>query len=305
MNKISIIIPCYNEELSIPLFYDEIDKIMGIMKDCKFEIIFVDDGSKDNTLNIIKSIVKKDKRVRYISFSRNFGKEAAMYAGLKATTGDFVSLMDSDLQDPPSLLPEMYRLIVEDGYDQVGAKRISRTGEPKIRSFFAKKFYKLINKLNDRIEIVDGARDFRLMKKVVADAILSLQERERFTKGIFSYVGFKTKWLEYENINRAAGSTKWSFKELFIYAIDGIISFTTKPLSLPIVFGLLNLLISLIMFIILIFNSFNMSMIYILIDIILFMFGILFIFVGIIGLYLAKNYIENKKRPIYIIKDEN
>ena len=305
MSKISIIIPCYNEELSIPLFYKEIDKITKQMKDNSFEIIFVDDGSKDNTLGIIKQLTKNDKRMRYISFSRNFGKEAAMYAGLKNATGDYVTLMDSDLQDPPSLLPEMYKIIINEGYDQVGAKRISRTGEPKIRSFFAKRFYKIINKLNDKIEIVDGARDFRLMKRIVVDAILSLEENERFTKGIFSYVGFKTKWLEYENINRAVGKTKWSFKSLFGYAVDGILSFTTKPLKLPILFGLLSIIGSIVMFVFLIINNFNISDLFVIIDIILFMFGLFFNFVGIIGLYLAKDYIENKNRPIYIIKEAN
>ena len=298
MKKLSVVIPCFNEEEAIPLFYNEIDKVSKSMNDVSFEIIFVDDGSTDNTLNVIKNI--KDNRVNYISFSRNFGKEAAMYAGLKEATGDYVTLMDSDLQDPPSLLPEMYKIIENSLYDQIATRRVSRKGEPKIRSFFARRFYKLINRLNDSIEIVDGARDFRLMKRCVVDAILSLSETERFSKGIFSYVGFKTKWLEYENVNRVKGESKWSFKELFRYGIDGILAFSTKFLEFPIYFGLITILISIILLVLFLMDIISSYILFI----ILFMFGMLFIFVGIIGLYLSKTYMETKNRPLYIIREK-
>ena len=241
---LSVIVSCYNEEESLPMFYKSITNTASKMDNLEFELIFVDDGSKDKTLNILKKFHKTDKRVRYISFSRNFGKEAAMYAGLQNATGDYVTVMDADLQDPPSLLPEMYRLISLEGYDIVATRRVTRSGEPKIRSFFARQFYKIINKMTDRVEIVDGARDFRLMTRQVVDSILELNEYNRFSKGIFSFVGFKTKYLEYENIKRVSGQTKWSFISLVKYAIGGILAFTIIPLTWPIYFGFLFLIIS-------------------------------------------------------------
>ena len=305
MNKLSIVIPCYNEEEAIPLFYKEINKVSNEMNELTFEFIFVDDGSTDNTLNVIKKISKEDNRVKYLCLSRNFGKEASMYAGLEKAKGDYITIMDCDLQDPPSLLPKMYKYINEEDYDQVGTLRKNRKGEPPVRSFFAHLFYRLINKLCDDIEFVDGARDYRLMKRCVVDAILSLKENERFTKGIFSFVGFKTKWLEYENINRVAGSTKWSFKSLVKYAIDGILAFTTKPLKLPIYFGFISIITSIIMVIYIFVSKFSTDGLFNLITLLLMLFGLLFIFIGIIGLYLAKTYIESKNRPMYLIKEEN
>ena len=237
MKKISIVVPCYNEEESIPLFYNELKKVFDSRKEV-LEIIYVDDGSSDKSLKEMKKIASSDKNVKYISFSRNFGKEAAMYAGLSHATGDYITIMDVDLQDPPSMLPEMIRLIEEADYDIVGTRRVTRKGEPVIRSFFARIFYKIINKMS-KVEMVDGARDFRLMKRIVVDNILRLGEYNRYSKGLFSFVGFKTKWLEYENIERVAGETKWSFWKLFKYALEGIVAFTTVPLMISFVFGIL------------------------------------------------------------------
>jgi glycosyltransferase involved in cell wall biosynthesis len=299
--KLSIIVSCYNEEETIPMFYPAVVSVAEKMDNLDFEFLFVDDGSKDNSLKLIKKYAKNDSRVKYISFSRNFGKEAAMYAGLKEATGDYITVMDCDLQDPPVLLQEMYKYICHDGYDIVATRRVTRVGEPKIRSFFARKFYKLINKMTDKVEIVDGARDFRLMTRQVVDSILELNEYNRFSKGLFSFVGYKVKYIEYENIKRIAGDTKWSFMGLFKYAIDGIIAFTTKPLTWPIYFGILFTLASIIMLFITIFNYSNLLII---ITLLLFAFGLLFIFIGNIGLYLAKDYLENKKRPIYIVKEK-
>ena len=221
MAKISIVVSCYNEEKAIPLFYEEVEKNIKEFKDIEFEYIFVNDGSNDNTLEVIKDLRKKDNKVKYVSFSRNFGKESAMYAGLEHATGDFVTLMDADLQDPPYLLEEMYKSITEEGYDAVGTRRTTRKGEPVIRSFFARMFYKLINKMS-KVQIVNGARDYVLMSRPVVDAILSLQEYNRFSKGLFNFVGFKIKWIEYENVKRVAGETKWSFWRLFRYALEDI-----------------------------------------------------------------------------------
>ena len=301
MEKLSVVVPMYNEEEAIPLFYEEINKVSHEINELEFELIFVDDGSKDKTLSIIKTLAYNDSRIKYISFSRNFGKEAAMYAGLKKASGDLITIMDADLQDPPKLLKEMYLSIKEEGYDQIGTKRKTRTGEPKIRSFFARMFYHIINKMNGKIEIVDGARDYRLMKRCVVDSILSLGEKERFSKGIFSFVGYKTKWIEYDNINRVAGTTKWSFIKLFEYAI----SFTTIPLRLPIYFGIISFIISIIMFIMILINGMLLTDLFKITALLLLMFGILFIFVGIMGLYIAKNYLETKNRPMYFIKEEN
>ena len=251
---LSVIVSCYNEEEALPLFYKEINKISKKMKDLNFEFIFVNDGSVDKTLSVIKKIIDKDKRVRYVSFSRNFGKEAAMYAGLKFSKGDYVTLMDADLQDPPELLPEMYNYIINEGYDCVGTRRVTRKGEPPVRSFFARCFYKIINKMS-KIEMVDGARDFRLMTRQMVDAILSMGEYNRYSKGLFSFVGFDTKWLEYENVERVAGKTKWSFWKLFIYAVDGICAFSTAPLVMSAVLGIILCIISFIMILFIIIRT--------------------------------------------------
>lgn len=307
MKKVlSIVVPCYNEEETIPLFYKEINKISKEMNHLDFEIIFVDDGSKDKTLIKIKELYKKDKRIKYISFSRNFGKEAAIYAGLEKSTGNYITLMDADLQDPPHMLKEMYHAINEEGYDCVGTRRVNRIGEPPIRSFFARKFYKLINKLS-RTEMVDGARDYRLMKRKVVNAILKMKEYNRYSKGLFSFVGFKTKWLEYENVERVAGETKWSFWKLFLYAIEGITAFSTVPLVLSAVIGIVFCIISFIMIIFIIIKT----LIYgdkssgwpSLVCIIFMISGIQLFCMGIMGQYLAKTYLETKKRPIYIIRE--
>ena len=234
--KISIIVPCYNEEEALPIFYKEIKKIEEKMNYLHFEYIFVNDGSKDKTLDILRKLSKKDDKVRYISFSRNFGKEAAMLAGLEYSSGDYVTIMDADLQDPPYLLIEMYDAIEKEGYDCVGTRRVTRKGEPPIRSFFARMFYKIINKIS-KTEIVDGARDYRLMSRQFVNSLLELSERNRFSKGLFGWVGYKTKWLEYENVERAAGQTKWSFWKLFLYSIEGIMAFSTAPLAISAVVG--------------------------------------------------------------------
>ena len=308
MKLLSVVVSCYNEEEAIPLFYKEIDKVSKTFKNMNFEFIFVNDGSSDNTLKVMKDLNKKDKRVRYISFSRNFGKEAAMLAGLEASKGDYVTLMDADLQDPPHLLKEMYNYIEKEGYDSVGTRRVTRKGEPKIRSFFARMFYKIINKMS-KIEMVDGARDYRLMTRKVVDAILSLQEYNRYSKGLFSFVGFKTKWLEYENIERVAGETKWSFWKLFKYAIEGIVAFSTVPLTIAAFMGILFCFVAFLLIIFIIVKT----LVYgdptsgwpSLVCIIFFVSGIQLFCLGIIGQYLSKTYLETKKRPIYIIGESS
>ena len=309
MDKISIIVSCYNEEKALPLFYEEIEKVKNKdFQDVEFEYIFVNDGSSDKTLDIIKKLSEKDTKVKYISFSKNFGKESAMYAGLEASTGDYVTLMDADLQDPPSLLRNMYDTIKNDGYDCVGTRRVTRKGEPPIRSFFARIFYKLINKMS-KVEMVDGARDYRLMTKQMKDAIISMKEYNRYSKGLFSFVGFNTKWIEYENIERVAGETKWSFWKLFKYAIEGITAFSTVPLVLASAIGIIFCLISFLMIIVIIVKTLILgdetngwpS----LVCIIFMVSGIQLFSIGIIGQYLAKTYLEVKKRPIYIIKEKN
>lgn len=307
MEVISIIIPCYNEEDSIPLIYNELKKVSNNMK-YDFEFIFVNDGSIDNSLSVLKKLSAKDKQVKYIHFSRNFGKEAAMYAGLSKSKGDYVTIMDADLQDPPSLLPEMLRLIKEEGYDSVGTRRVSRKGEPKIRSFFARKFYKIINKLS-KIEMVDGARDYRLMTRQMVNSILELKEYNRYSKGLFSFVGFNTYWLEYENVERVAGETKWSFWGLVKYAIEGIVAFSTLPLSIASLMGFIFCFISFILIIIIIIKTLIFgdptSGWPSLVCIIFFVSGIQLFCLGIIGKYLSKTYLETKNRPIYIIKESN
>ena len=309
MKKISIIVPCYNEEAAIPYFYKEIIKISKSMNN-NFEFIFINDGSRDNTIEIIKKYAKKDNKVKYINFSRNFGKEAAMYAGLKLSSGDYIAIMDADLQDPPSLLPEMLSIIEDkkNNYDCVGTRRVTRKGEPPIRSFFARMFYKIINKIS-KIEMVDGARDYRLMTRQMVNSILELKEYNRYSKGLFSFVGYNTKWLEYENIERVAGETKWSFWKLFLYAIEGITAFSTAPLAFASLMGLLFCFISFIMIIVIIIRT----LIYgdptsgwpSLVCIIFFVSGIQLFCLGIIGEYLSKTYLESKRRPIYIIKETN
>ena len=307
MEVISIIIPCYNEEDSIPLIYNELKKVSNNMK-YDFEFIFVNDGSIDNSLSVLKKLSAKDKQVKYIHFSRNFGKEAAMYAGLSKSKGDYVTIMDADLQDPPSLLPEMLRLIKEEGYDSVGTRRVSRKGEAKIRSFFARKFYKIINKLS-KIEMVDGARDYRLMTRQMVNSILELKEYNRYSKGLFSFVGFNTYWLEYENVERVAGETKWSFWGLVKYAIEGIVAFSTLPLSIASLMGFIFCFVSFILIIIIIIKTLIFgdptSGWPSLVCIIFFVSGIQLFCLGIIGKYLSKTYLETKNRPIYIIKESN
>ena len=307
MKKISIVVPCYNEEKAIPYFYAEINKVTKKM-DYDFEFIFVNDGSKDNTFDVIKKHSKKDKRIKYINFSRNFGKEAAMYAGLELSSGDYVTIMDADLQDPPSLLPEMVRLIEKEGFDCIGTRRVTRKGEPKIRSFFARMFYKIINKMSN-IEMVDGARDYRLMTRQMINSILELKEYNRYSKGLFSFVGFNTKWLEYENIERVDGETKWSFWKLVSYAIEGITSFSTAPLVFAAIIGILLCFISFIMIMVIIVKTLifgdKTSGWPSLVCIIFFISGIQLFCIGIIGQYLAKTYLEVKKRPVYIIKETN
>ena len=304
--KISVIVSCYNEEESLPLFYEEMRRVMDEMAQNDFELIFVNDGSKDKTLEEIKALRNKDKRVRYISFSRNFGKEAAMKAGLDYSTGDYVTLMDADLQDPPKMLPEMLNILEKEHYDCVGTRRVTRKGEPVIRSFFARKFYKIINKMS-KVEMVDGARDYRLMTRQMVEAIKSCEEYNRYSKGLWSFVGFKTKWLEFENVQRVAGETKWSFWKLFRYAIEGITAFSTTPLIFASVLGIIFCVISFLAIIFIIVRT----LIYgdptsgwpSLVCIIVFVSGIQLFSIGVIGQYLSKTYLEVKNRPIYIIKE--
>lgn len=308
-DRISVIVPCYNEQEALPFFYEAIGKIAGKMKqeyNVDYEFVFVDDGSRDRTLEILRDFAKKDERIKYISFSRNFGKESAIYAGLEHVTGDYISMMDADLQDPPELLMEMYQEIKKGEYDCIGTRRVTRKGEPPIRSFFAHCFYKLMNKIS-KAEIVDGARDFRLMTRQMVNAILDVKEYNRFSKGIFGWVGFKTKWLEYENIERVAGNTKWSFWKLFLYSLDGIVAFSTVPLSVASAFGMLFLFIAFIMIVFIIAKTLIFgdpvagypSMMCVM----FFIGGIQLFSIGVLGQYLSKTYLETKNRPIYIIKE--
>lgn len=308
---LSVIVPCYNEEQVIDIFYKRINEIFTEMshlyKELKFELMFVNDGSKDKTLDKIKMLSETDGQVSFISFSRNFGKEAAMYAGLQNAIGDFIAVMDVDLQDPPEFLIEMYKYIINENVDCVAAKRETRQGEPLIRSFFAKLFYKGINKISGT-EIVDGARDFRLMTRQMVDAILEMSEYNRFSKGIFGWVGFETKWIGYKNVERAAGNTKWSFWKLLVYAIDGIIAFSTVPLVMATIIGVLFFIIAIIMIVIIIIKTIMFgdpvagypSMI----CVIFMLGGIQMLCMGVIGQYLSKTYLEVKKRPIYITKEK-
>ena len=308
MNKISIIVPCYNEEKTLLLFYEELTKNITTFENVTFEFIFVNDGSCDNTLEEIKKLEQKDSRIKYLSFSRNFGKEAAILAGLENCTGDFVTLMDADLQDPPYLLKEMYQSVTKENYDAVGTRRTNRKGEPVIRSFFARMFYKIINKMS-KIEMVDGARDYVFMKRNVVNAILSLQEYNRYSKGLFTFVVFHVKWIEYENVQRVAGETKWSFWKLVSYALEGITAFSTTPLILSSLIGLLFCLVSFIFIVIIIIKTLVLgdptSGWPSLVCIIFMVSGIQLFSLGIIGQYLSKTYLEVKKRPIYIVHESN
>lgn len=308
MNLVSVIVPCFNEEEALPYFYDEIVKISKLMQDVDFEFIFVNDGSKDKTLSVIKNLAKNDSRVKYISFSRNFGKEAAIYAGFQNCIGDYAVLMDADLQDPPHLLPEMYKAIVEEGYDSVATRRVTRKGEPPIRSSFARAFYKIINRISDA-DIVDGARDYRLMKRSMVNAILSMAEYNRFSKGIFGWIGFDTKWIEFENVERVAGETKWSFWKLFKYSLEGITAFSVGPLQIASIFGSIFSIIAFIMILMIVIKTLifgdPVSGWPSTVCIIMLIGGIQLLCIGILGQYLSKTYLETKKRPVYITKETN
>ncbi len=311
--KLSIVVPCYNEEEALPVFYAAVlpvmDKLMsggGVVDN--FEMVFVDDGSRDGTLEQLRQLGAKDSHVKYFSFSRNFGKEAALLCGLRESTGDYVVTMDVDLQDPPSLIPDMLQVVTQEGYDCVGTRRVTRKGEPPIRSFFARQFYRIMRSLT-AIEVVDGARDFRLMSRPMVNAVISMPERIRFSKGIFPWVGFKTKWFEYENIERAAGKTKWSFWSLFLYSLDGITAFSSKPLVLASSLGIISLFLAfcLVIFIIirkLVFGDPTAGWPS-LVCIILTVGGLQLFCTGVLGQYLAKIYTEVKARPSYIIKEQN
>lgn len=305
--KLSIIVPCYNEEESLPLFYAEAIKQDPFFaeKNVELEFIFVNDGSRDRTVEVIKELRERDERVHMVSFSRNFGKEAAIFAGFEKASGDLVVLMDADLQDPPALLPQMYTHISEEDYDTVGSRRVTRTGEPPIRSWFARRFYGLMKKISTA-EIVDGARDYRMMTRKVVDAILSMKEYNRFSKGIFGWVGFKTKWLEYENINRVAGETKWSFWKLFLYSIDGIVAFSTAPLAIPLIMGILFCLAAFVLLIISIVRAALGYGVFMLVlpCIISFVGGVVLACMGIVAMYLSKLYLEIKNRPKYLVSEE-
>lgn len=307
MAKITIIVPCYNEEQAIHYFYEEIERVAAQMPENEFEYLFIDDGSRDGTMRCIRELRERDEKVKFVSFSRNFGKEAAMYAGLTHASGDYVAIMDADLQDPPSLLPQMYRAVTEEGYDSAATRRVTRKGEPPIRSFFARCFYHLMNRISD-VELMDGARDYRLMNRQYVDSLLSLGEYNRFSKGLFGWVGYKTKWLEFENVERVAGETKWSFWKLFKYSLDGIVAFSSTPLYISSILGAGMCGVALIAIIFIIVRQIlfggstygwpSMACIVILMG------GLQLLCIGILGLYLSKAYLEVKHRPIYIVKEK-
>lgn len=305
---LSIVVPCYNEDEASLIFYEEICIVANKMNQhVELELIFVDDGSKDDTLAVIETLHERDIRVHYISFSRNFGKEAAIYAGLVKSKGDFVAVMDVDLQDPPELLEEMYHILKTKAYDCVATRRVTRQGEPAIRSFFARLFYRMMRYIS-RVDLVDGARDYRLMTRQVTDAILSLKEYNRFSKGIFGWVGFKTQWLEFENRERSAGETKWSFWKLLLYSFDGIIAFSTMPLAISSIVGIILFSLSLLWIIMIIIRTLlygdDVQGYPSLVSIMMFIGGVQLFCLGIVGQYIAKLYLEIKQRPIYIIKKE-
>ena len=305
---ISIVVPCYNEESTLEILYKELNKIVTDMSEYNFEYVFVNDGSKDRTLAILKEMASKDERVKYVSFSRNFGKEAGLLAGLKHAKGDMVATMDADMQDPPSLLPEMVAYVASGEYDNAATRRVSRKGEPIIRSFFARMFYRVMRRITD-IEIMDGARDYRVMSRVMVDSILSLPEYNRFSKGIFAWVGFNTKWVEFENVERSAGETKWSFWKLLRYSIEGIISFSDAPINIASWLGLIMTAVSFLAMIFLFLRALMFG------DpvagwpslacIMTFIGGVQLFVMGMIGQYISKTYMEVKNRPHYIIKETN
>lgn len=306
--KLSLVIPCYNEEEVLLYFYEEFCKVAQVLSDYTVEAIFVNDGSTDGTLAYIKEFADKDSRIKYISFSRNFGKEAAMYAGFEHADGDYVAIMDADLQDPPELLPEMLNAVKYQGYDSAATRRVSRKGEPPIRSFFARGFYRLMNKISST-DIMDGARDYRLMSRQFKEAIMEMREYNRFSKGMFGWVGFQTKWIEFENIERRAGETKWSFWKLFLYSVEGIIGFSTVPLAIASVVGIIFCITAFILLLLILIRTLVFgdpvdgwpSMV----CVILMLGGIQLFCIGILGMYLSKTYLETKKRPIYICKETN
>ena len=307
MELLSIVVPCYNEEAALEKFYAAVTEAAAGLSGVRVEYIFVDDGSKDGTLKRIKELAARDSAVRWLSFSRNFGKEAALYAGLEHAQGDLVAVMDADLQDPPALLPELLSAVREEGYDCAAVRRVNRKGEPPIRSWFARRFYRLINRLS-QTEVVDGARDFRLMTRPVVDSILRLTEYNRFSKGIFSWVGFQTKWVETENIPRSAGESKWSFFKLLVYALEGIIAFSTAPLAAASVLGLVLCVLAFLGIVAVVIreliwhgSAYGWPS---LVCIVLFVTGIQLFFMGVLGQYLAKTYLEVKKRPIYILREQ-
>ena len=303
---ISVVVPCYNESEVLPKFMEVLDGIIARMNYVDFQVVLVNDGSRDNTLEVMKKISADESVVKYVSFSRNFGEEAAMYAGLAHADGDYVAIMDADLQDPPEFLEEMYKAVTEEGYDCAAARRVTRKGEPPIRSFFARMFYKLMAKMSTT-EVVDGARDFRLMNRKFVDALLNCHEYNRFSKGMFGWVGFKTKWIAYENVERVAGQTKWNFWSLFKYSIEGIVAFSTTPLVFASFIGILFCLIAFIAVLFIVIRKFafgdpvagwaSMTCI------ITFLGGLQLFFMGVFGQYLAKTYLEVKDRPIYIVSE--
>ena len=306
--KVSIVVPMYNEQESLEILYQELNRVTDTIKDYEFEYLFVNDGSKDNTLQEIQRLATADDRMRYVSFSRNFGKEAALYAGLSNADGDYIATMDADLQDPPSLLPRMLAMIESQDCDNVATRRVNRKGEPPIRSFFARCFYKLMRRLSN-IDIADGARDYRLMSRAMVDSILSVSEYNRFSKGIFAWVGYETRWLEFENVERSAGETKWSFWKLVRYSIDGIINFSNTPLQISSYLGMILTIVSFIAIIVeviraLVFGD-PVAGWPSLVCIITFIGGIELFCMGIMGQYIAKTYMEVKHRPHYIVKESN
>ncbi|MBE6956655.1 MAG: glycosyltransferase family 2 protein [Ruminococcaceae bacterium] len=308
MEQISIIVPCYNEEEVLPLFYAEVNRVAGLMGEYDFEFLFVDDGSRDKTMEVIRDLAARDGRVKYVSFSRNFGKEAAMYAGFTYAGGDYVAVMDADLQDPPALLPEMMAAIREEGYDSVATRRVTRKGEPPIRSFFARCFYKLMRRIS-KTDMVDGARDYRLMTRQFVNSLLELGEYNRFSKGLYGWVGYKTKWLEYENVERAAGETKWSFWKLLLYSIEGIVAFSAAPLAIAAVTGIVCCLLAFLFIVVVVVRTLVFGDPVAgwpsLVCVILFVGGLQLFCMGILGEYLAKTYLEVKGRPIFLCRESN
>lgn len=309
MSMISVIVPCYNEEAAIPYFFPEIRNVadkMSATKNLAFEFLFIDDGSRDKTLELLREFAAEDDRARYISFSRNFGKEAAIYAGMQSAKGDYMVLMDADLQHPPAMVEEMYEALKEGHYDISAARRVSRKGEPPIRSFFARCFYRLINKIS-KAEFVDGASDYRMLSRRAVNAILSMPEYNRFSKGIFGWIGFKTKWIEYENVERVAGETKWSFWKLFLYSLEGIVAFSTAPLAIASVMGVILCIAAFIYLIFIVIKTLafgeTVAGYPTLACLLLLIGGSIQLSLGIIGQYLAKTYLETKRRPIYMIAE--